>query len=57
MTSMNNPYYAQPYTMNFTVTVARAGQVGDVYYITQNAFTPVPYSFVNISGAATALVV
>ena len=28
MTSMNNPYYAQPYTMNFKMTVARAGQTG-----------------------------
>ena len=33
MTSMNNPYYAQPYSLNFKVTVARAGQVADVYYI------------------------
>jgi hypothetical protein len=33
MTSMNNPYYAQPYSLNFKVTVARSGATADVYYI------------------------
>lgn len=28
MTSMNNPYYAKPYSLNFKVTVARSGQTG-----------------------------
>ena len=28
MTSMNNPYYAKPHSLNFKVTVARAGQTG-----------------------------
>ena len=53
---MNNPYYAQPYSLNFKVTVARAGQVADVYYIEQPAFTPVSYSFVS-TGTSTSLAV
>ena len=41
---MNNPYYAKPFSTYFKVTVARSGQNGEVYYITQDAFTPVSYS-------------
>ena len=44
MTSMNNPYYAKPFSTYFKVTVARSGTNGQVYYITQDAFTPVSYS-------------
>jgi len=56
ITSMNNPYYAQPSSLYFKVTVARATAVGDVYYITQNPFTPVSYSFQNIATATSATV-
>ena len=56
MTSMNNPYYAQPHSLNFKVTVARAGATADVYYIEQPAFTPVSYSFTN-TGSSTSLTV
>jgi hypothetical protein len=53
ITSMNNPYYAQPYSLYFKVTVARAAAIGDVYYITQPPFTPVSYSYVNSSQATS----
>ena len=56
MTSMNNPYYSAPYSQYFKVTVARSGQIGEVYYITQDAFTPVSYTFSNTS-TATAFTV
>lgn len=49
ITSMNNPFYSQPFSTFFLVTVARAGAVGDTYKITQNAFTPVSYSFQDIT--------
>lgn len=53
---MNNPYYAQPASQYFLVTVARSfnGIAGDTYQILQNPFTPVSYSLQN-SGIATAL--
>jgi len=35
------------------VTVARVGAIGDVYKITQSAFTPVSYSFQDTSKATT----
>jgi hypothetical protein len=53
---MNNPYYAQPDSLYFKVTVARANSDGDVYYILQNPLTPVSYSFVN-TVVSTALAV
>ena len=31
ITSMNNPYYSQPYSQYFLVTVARSGALGDTY--------------------------
>jgi hypothetical protein len=45
ITSMNNPYYAQPYSLYFQVTVARENAIGDTYKILQGPFTPVTYSF------------
>jgi hypothetical protein len=56
ITSMNNPYYAQPFSQYFKVTIARSSAVGEVYYITQNAFTPVSYSFVNTSNPTSVTV-
>ena len=57
ITSMNNPYYAQPSSLYFKVTVARASAVGDVYYITQNAFTPVSYCLSSPVNSTSATVV
>lgn len=54
ITSMNNPYYAQAYSLYFLVTVARANAVGDTYKILQTACTPVSYSLTN-SSAVTSL--
>ena len=54
ITSMNNPYYAQPESLNFKVTVARATTGADTYEILQPAFTPVDYSLPN-SSLATVL--
>ena len=58
ITSMNNPYYAQPFSLYFLVTVARSASsvIGDTYKILQNAFTPVSYSFQN-TGVSTVLTV
>ena len=56
MTSMNNPYYAEPYSTFFKVTVARSGQTADIYYITQSAFTPVSYSLSNTTVSTDLLV-
>lgn len=56
ITSMNNPYYSQPFSLYFKVTVARASALGDVYYITQNAFTPVSYSFQSTVNATSVTV-
>lgn len=56
ITSMNNPYYSQPYSLYFLVTVARVGAIGDTYKILQNPFTPVSYSFQSTVNA-TALAV
>jgi len=53
LTSMNNPYYAAPFSTYFLVTVARDNQIGDTYRITQPAFTPVTYSFQNTGTATT----
>ena len=53
LTSMNNPYYAQPHSTFFLVTVARDNQIGDTYKITQDAFTPVSYSFQNVGVSNT----
>lgn len=55
--SMNNPYYSKPYSQYFKVTVARAGAIGDVYYIAQPAFDPVAYSFASTSSATAMAVV
>jgi hypothetical protein len=58
VTSMNNPYYSQPYSLYFLVTVARSaeGVLGDTYKILQNPITPVSYSLQS-SVNATALTV
>lgn len=56
ITSMNNPYYAQPYSQYFKVTLVRASALGEVYFIPQNAFTPVSYSFVNLSNPTSVSV-
>lgn len=56
ITSMNNPYYSQPASLYFLVTVARPGSTGDTYRILQDPFTPVSYSFQN-SSIATAMAV
>jgi len=48
-TSIVNPYYAQPYSLYFLVTVARANALGDTYKILQPPFTPVSYIFTSTS--------
>lgn len=57
ITSMNNPYYAQPYSLYFLVTVARSNALGDTYKILQGGFTPVSYSFQNTSISTSMSVV
>jgi hypothetical protein len=57
ITSMNNPYYAQPFSLYFLVTVARANVLGDTYKILQSALTPVSYSFGNTSVSTSMTVV
>lgn len=52
ITSMTNGYYSQPYSLYFKITVARNGQVGDVYLVQQSPFTPISNN-ITMSIAAT----
>lgn len=55
-TYMNNPYYLQPYSLNFIVTVSRASvALADVYNILQNPFTTIKAS--TTSGVATSMTI
>lgn len=55
-TYMNNPYYLQPYSLNFIITVSRASvALADVYNILQNPFTTIKAS--TTSGVATSMTI